>query len=64
MTAKTCGTIKRQVEYRPVEGLIPYAANSRTHSDAQVAQIAASIREFGCEAFSALRAARNAKLAA
>lgn len=29
------------------EGLIPYARNSRTHSDAQVAQIAASIREFG-----------------
>lgn len=30
-----------------VSGLIPYARNSRTHSDAQVAQIAASIREFG-----------------
>lgn len=27
--------------------MIPYARNSRTHSDAQVAQIAASIREFG-----------------
>lgn len=32
---------------RPVETLIPYARNSRTHSDEQVAQIAASIREFG-----------------
>ncbi len=32
---------------RPVAELIPYAANSRTHSDAQVAQIAASITEFG-----------------
>ena len=31
----------------PVEALIPYAMNSRTHSDAQVAQLAASIREFG-----------------
>ena len=31
----------------PLEKLIPYARNSRTHSDAQVAQIAASIREFG-----------------
>ena len=31
----------------PVAGLIPYAANARTHSDAQVAQIAASIREWG-----------------
>lgn len=30
-----------------VEDLIPYALNSRTHSDEQVAQIAASIREFG-----------------
>ena len=35
------------VEYRPAAALIPYARNSRTHSDAQVAQIAASIREFG-----------------
>lgn len=30
-----------------IESLIPYALNSRTHSDSQVAQIAASIREFG-----------------
>ena len=30
-----------------VDELIPYALNSRTHSDDQVAQIAASIREFG-----------------
>ena len=35
------------IKYIPVADLIPYAANSRTHSDAQVAQIAASIREFG-----------------
>ena len=35
------------VTLRPIESLIPYARNSRTHSDAQVAQIAASIREFG-----------------
>ena len=27
--------------------LIPYARNSRTHSDAQVAKLAASIKEFG-----------------
>lgn len=38
---------KLSVEYRSVEKLIPYARNSRTHSDEQVAQIAASIREFG-----------------
>lgn len=31
----------------PVADLIPYARNSRTHSDAQVAKIAASIRELG-----------------
>lgn len=36
-----------QIETRLVADLIPYAANSRTHSDAQVAQIAASIKEFG-----------------
>lgn len=36
-----------KIEQRAVSDLIPYAANSRTHSDAQVAQIAASIREFG-----------------
>ena len=36
-----------KIEQRSVAKLIPYAANSRTHSDAQVAQIAASIKEFG-----------------
>ena len=36
-----------KIEQRSVADLIPYAANSRTHSDAQVAQIAASIKEFG-----------------
>lgn len=36
-----------QVEQVAIENLIPYARNARTHSDAQVAQIAASIREFG-----------------
>lgn len=36
-----------QVERRSVESLIPYARNARTHSDAQVAQIAASINEWG-----------------
>lgn len=37
----------RQIEQISIQALIPYARNSRTHSDAQVAQIAASIREFG-----------------
>ncbi len=31
----------------PVDSLIPYARNARTHSEEQIAQIAASIREFG-----------------
>ena len=35
------------VEARPVASLLPYAANARTHSPEQVAQIAASIVEFG-----------------
>ncbi len=36
-----------QVRAWPVEKLIPYARNARTHSDEQVAQIAESIAEFG-----------------
>jgi DNA modification methylase len=35
------------IELRAIERLIPYARNARTHSDQQVAQIAASINEFG-----------------
>jgi ParB-like nuclease domain len=35
------------IAWRPLGELIPYARNPRTHNDAQVAQIAASIREFG-----------------
>lgn len=36
-----------QIKTVAVEKLIPYVKNSRTHSDGQVAQIAASIKEFG-----------------
>ena len=35
------------IELWPLDNLIPYARNPRTHSDAQVAQIAASIAAFG-----------------
>jgi DNA modification methylase len=35
------------VEHWPLDRLIPYARNARTHSEDQVAQIAASIVEFG-----------------
>lgn len=37
----------QQVELRKVADLVPYVSNARTHTDAQVAQIAASIKEFG-----------------
>ena len=36
-----------RVERKQVAELVPYARNARTHSEAQVAQIAASIREWG-----------------
>jgi DNA modification methylase len=38
---------KLAIKQIAVSALIPYAKNSRTHDDAQVAQIAASIKEFG-----------------
>jgi len=45
------GSLKKQgiprVVMTRVGDLTPYARNARTHSDAQVAQIAASIKEFG-----------------
>ena len=49
---KTVGSIKEKwpadkVERVSIDKLIPYARNARTHSDAQVAQIAASIKEWG-----------------
>ena len=36
-----------QIEMMAVADLVPYAKNSRVHDDAQIAQISASIREFG-----------------
>jgi len=36
-----------QIELWLLDKLIPYTRNPRTHSDAQLAQIAASIAEFG-----------------
>jgi len=35
------------IEWRGISTLIPYARNARTHSDAQIAEISGSIREFG-----------------
>lgn len=37
----------RRIEIWPLDRLVPYAHNARTHSDEQVTQIAASIAEFG-----------------
>ncbi len=36
-----------QIERWPIERLIPFARNPRTHTDEQIAQIAASVVEFG-----------------
>lgn len=43
-------TLARRIEIWPVGRLVPYAKNARTHSPEQVAQIAASIVEFGFNA--------------
>ncbi len=47
MEATMPGGQSLTIQYRQVTDLIPYARNSRTHTDEQVAQIAGSIREFG-----------------
>jgi len=36
-----------KIEMRPIDSLIPYARNSRKHSESQINRVAASIREFG-----------------
>ena len=47
MTTATAPHLPDQIEHLPTDTLVPYARNSRTHSPEQVAQIAASIKEFG-----------------
>ena len=44
---KLTPAMARNIELWPVSRLVPYDRNSRTHTDAQVAQVAASIIEFG-----------------
>lgn len=39
--------IELNVQQVRIADLVPYAENSRTHSEAQIAQLAASIKEFG-----------------
>src|SRR6185369_9338456 len=41
------GVRSLQVRLVPIDQLIPYIRNSRTHTDTQIALVAASIREFG-----------------
>ncbi|MGA4029658.1 site-specific DNA-methyltransferase [Ralstonia nicotianae] len=43
----TASWLAGKIEHWPIQRLAPYAANARTHSDEQIAQIAASIVEFG-----------------
>ena len=43
----TISWLADKIEQWPTDKLIPYARNARTHSNSQVAQIAASIVEFG-----------------
>jgi len=40
-------TLRLKIAYRRVDDFNPYAGNARTHSDKQITQIAASIRQFG-----------------
>lgn len=41
------GSAKIVVEYLPVDSLVPYAKNAKAHPPKQIAQIAASLKEFG-----------------
>jgi ParB-like chromosome segregation protein Spo0J len=44
---ETAGSERLEIKYLPIDALVPYSRNPRTHSEDQVAQIAGSIREFG-----------------
>jgi ParB-like chromosome segregation protein Spo0J len=44
---EAAGSDRLEIKYLPIDALVPYERNPRTHSDDQIAQIAASIREFG-----------------
>jgi ParB family transcriptional regulator, chromosome partitioning protein len=41
------GSESLKIQYLSIDELVPYATNPRTHSEEQISQIAASIREFG-----------------
>jgi ParB-like chromosome segregation protein Spo0J len=44
---EAAGSDRMEIKYLPIDALVPYSRNPRTHSEDQIAQIAASIREFG-----------------
>lgn len=46
-TSEPALALVKHIEHWKIDRLIPFVGNARTHSDAQIAQIAASIREFG-----------------
>jgi len=50
MSTSLTTAMARRIEIWPSDRLVPYAKNARTHSPEQVAQIAASIAEFGFNA--------------
>ena len=43
----SAGSVRLEIKYLLVDELVPYSRNPRTHSEEQIAQVAASIREFG-----------------
>ncbi len=49
-TTRVTPAMTRHIEIWPIGRLVPYAKNARTHSPEQIAQIAASIVEFGFNA--------------
>ena len=50
MSTPLAPAMARRIELWPLDRLVPYAKNARTHSNEQVSQIAASIAEFGFNA--------------
>ena len=44
---KAAWFMPEQLARVPIDELVPYARNARTHSESQIAQIRASLREFG-----------------
>jgi hypothetical protein len=49
-TTRVTPAMARHIEIWPIGRLVPYTKNARTHSPEQIAQIAASIVEFGFNA--------------